>query len=1004
MKRSSLLSLKFGSAILAAVLLWLAPFGRSESTALEAARPELEIFPLVQRLIQALPGDASAACAPSCMEEVCLAWVPIGGSCQPTNPWDIGCCTLYGSVCNEELPGCGPEEPPPPPVYSPPTISAVKVCTTYGPSGWCLQDGSIRITASDPQGFGLTISGIQNGMGLNTPFACTSPCVVSMLPGSGFVTFSATADTSGLSSSQGSILYSFDPTPPLVSHTTSGPRNGGWYTSALAHESITISDSISGMQSSSVTLNGAAASNYFPLLEGANNISITARDLAGNQNVVSYVVQKDSVKPVLSLDVTGIPNGTWYKSATVSISASDATSGVQSLVITDNGASVSSPMALSEGTHTIVATASDRAGLVQSQSLTVRVDGTPPSITPSFSGKAGENGWYTSNVIVSLNALDSGSGLQSVQLALDGGPLQPYTTPLTLGEGRHELQFVAEDQAGNRRELLHSVLVDTTAPDLRAMLDGSEGRNGWFVSVVQAGLEAADAISGIATLRYRLDGGAWRTGSMLNVDEDGEHVLDMQAMDTAGNSVQIQRSFRIDSSPPQISLTPFGQSGSNGWYVSNVGLETLASDAMSGLLHAEYSLDDGSWLPLVAAVSLKEGRHGVQVRATDLAGNQSAAAILIKVDTTPPTAELQLEGKPGSNGWYVSEVRADLQVSDATSGPHTLRLSDHGQDASALPLVLQDGVHVLEYTVVDEAGNSTRGVEQLVQVDATPPLLRIDSPAPNSLAIGRVPIRGQAADQTSGLQAVQISFDGSAWIPLAEARADWSYEWDTSILPNGPMTFHARSLDRAGNPSESARLDLVLDNQPPGISLTDSWNIWESGQLIVRPNGIPLASVKIVIHDPLLRYPDLVYFEDDHSPGDITWDRGIGNVKAPPGEYQVKVQVCDLYGLCSRAEAVIHIPRVEVSSIPTPLLFPPDQDRPARIPAETILLPNPPSQPLVASAVSVQAVPHPEGVLWPALLMFVVLLMLAGQLLLDPRPAALSSLQRTLSPMTRSRS
>ena len=106
-------------SLLIAIAFWIAPFGVDrEPIPVEESYTTIDEFSLYPKLIQAIVPEVSAACAPSCMEAVCLKWVPIGGSCQPENPWDIGCCTRYGSQCNEELPGCGPEEPPPPP---PPT-------------------------------------------------------------------------------------------------------------------------------------------------------------------------------------------------------------------------------------------------------------------------------------------------------------------------------------------------------------------------------------------------------------------------------------------------------------------------------------------------------------------------------------------------------------------------------------------------------------------------------------------------------------------------------------------------------------------------------------------------------------------------------------------------------------------------------------------------------------------------------------------------------------------
>ncbi|MBK8420525.1 hypothetical protein [Candidatus Villigracilis saccharophilus] len=201
-------------SLLIAIAFWIAPFGVDrESIPVEDSYTTIDEFSLYPKLIQAIVPEVSAACAPSCMEAVCLKWVPIGGSCQPENPWDIGCCTRYGSVCNEELPGCGPEEPPPPPppTYSPPTVSAALTCTNWGNSSWCINNGKVVLSASDPQGFAVTLSGNFTVNGSNTPYSCANPCSLTMPSGSGTVTYTATSATSGLSSGTGSIAFYFDP-------------------------------------------------------------------------------------------------------------------------------------------------------------------------------------------------------------------------------------------------------------------------------------------------------------------------------------------------------------------------------------------------------------------------------------------------------------------------------------------------------------------------------------------------------------------------------------------------------------------------------------------------------------------------------------------------------------------------------------------------------------------------------------------------------------------------
>ena len=73
-------------------------------------------------------------------------------------------------------------------------------------------------------------------------------------------------------------------------------------------------------------------------------------------------------------------------------------------------------------------------------------------------------------------------------------------------------------------------------------------------------------------------------------------------------------------------------------------------------------------------------------------------------------------------------------------------------------------------------------------------------------------------------------------------------------------------------------------------------------------NVTPLKSIRIVVHDPMQRYADRVLYSDLPAPDTVTWDRVIGPASAPPGSYTVTVEVCDIYGLCSKDTGTILIP------------------------------------------------------------------------------------------------
>src|SRR5207247_6142837 len=68
-------------------------------------------------------------------------------------------------------------------------------------------------------------------------------------------------------------------------------------------------------------------------------------------------------------------------------------------------------------------------------------------------------------------------------------------------------------------------------------------------------------------------------------------------------------------------------------------------------------------------ILLGEGRHLLEYRASDVAGNLEAIhAGSIAVDSSPPLSAVSLSGTQGANGWYVTGVSATLTATDVISG------------------------------------------------------------------------------------------------------------------------------------------------------------------------------------------------------------------------------------------------------------------------------------------------------------------------------------------------
>jgi len=162
-----------------------------------------------------------------------------------------------------------------------------------------------------------------------------------------------------------------------------------------------------------------------------------------------------------------------------------------------------------------------------------RVDSEAPNTTASQTGTAGNNGWFISNVSISLSATDEYSGVnETFYRNGTSGNWTDYSYPLVLSdEGNHTTQFYSRDKVGND-EAVNSVItkIDKTAPKSAATVDGS--------SVT---IQTSDAISGVNCTKYRVDNGTWQTyDGPFNVSGEGNHTVAYRSIDNAGNEEKIK--------------------------------------------------------------------------------------------------------------------------------------------------------------------------------------------------------------------------------------------------------------------------------------------------------------------------------------------------------------------------------------------------------------------------------------------------------------------------------
>jgi hypothetical protein len=692
---------------------------------------------------------------------------------------------------------------------------------TAGSNGWFTSTGNDTLSASAVSGVASVTYSLDGGatQSYSLPFAVT---------GDGTHTVAVSVTNIAGTVTTATQTIKIDTAAASVSESYNGTAgSNGWFVSA-GSDTLSAGDAISDVASVTYQLDGGASTPYTTPFavngDGTHTVAISVTNNAGNVTTTAQTIKIDTAAPSVSALYSGTAgNNGWFTSTgSDTLSASDATSGVANVTYSPDGGPLTAyivPFAVSgDGTHTVAVTATDAAGNSATQSFTLKLDTTAPSVSASFSGTAGSNGWYTSAGSLAVSGSDATSGLASITYAVDGHPSTGYSAPFTLsGDGVHTVVVTATDNAGNAKSQTFTIKIDTRMPVLSESYSGTAGSSGWFTSIGNDTLSAS-AVSGVASVTYSLDGGATHSYSLpFAVTGDGTHTVAISVTNNAGTVTTATQTIKIDTAAPSVSESYNGTAGTNGWFTST-GSDTLnASDAISGVASVTYQLDGGASTPYTTPFTVTgDGTHTMAISVTNNAGNVTTASQTIKIDTAAPSVSESYNGTAGSNGWYTSAGNDTLSAGDPTSGVAGLTYSLDGgaaQPYTAPFAVSGDGTHTVVVTATDNAGNSATAT-QTIKIDTTAPSVSVayGGTVGNGWFITVGNVTASAGDATSGVAGLSYSLDGGA------ATA---YTGPFAVSGDGTHTVVVTATDNAGN-STAQRLTFKLDTTAPSVSATYS--------------------------------------------------------------------------------------------------------------------------------------------------------------------------------------
>ncbi|GJD46945.1 hypothetical protein AFCDBAGC_4830 [Methylobacterium cerastii] len=235
---------------------------------------------------------------------------------------------------------------------------------------------------------------------------------------------------------------------------------------------------------------------------------------------------------------------------TLTGTATDTVDGTDAVVFTEGGKTVTADTVFGLGSHTVLATATDAAKNVGTQSLTFTVvDTTKPVVTASAPATVEATSSAGAKVLLTGSAADTVDGTDTVVFT-EGGKV--VTSGSTFGLGQHTVLASATDAAGNvGTKAISFAVVDTTAPAVPTLaLVNDTGISATDHLTRDARIAVTPAESG-GTLRYVVDGGAAAASYDPSQLTQGAHTVAVTQTDASGNvSVAASLAFVLDSVAP----------------------------------------------------------------------------------------------------------------------------------------------------------------------------------------------------------------------------------------------------------------------------------------------------------------------------------------------------------------------------------------------------------------------------------------------------------------------